>query len=148
MSQQLRIHAADGEFSCYVARPANAVAAPVVIVIQEIFGVNAGIRSIADSYAEKGYIAIAPDLFWRGEPNLDLSEKSEQDLAKGFAHYNAYDVARGVQDIAATVAAARTLERLRQSRDHWLLPRRLDDVSQHSGHRRRCIRCLLGRRHR
>lgn len=110
MSQQLRIHTADGEFSCYVARPANAVAAPVVIVIQEIFGVNAGIRSIAESYAAKGYIVIAPDLFWRGEPNLDLSEKSEQDLAKGFALYNAYDLARGVQDIAATVAAARTLE--------------------------------------
>ena len=110
MSKQLRIHTADGEFSCYVARSGNAVAAPVVIVIQEIFGVNAGIRSIADGYAAKSYLAIAPDLFWRGEPNLDLSDKSEQDLAKGFAQYNAYDFARGVHDIAATVAAARTLD--------------------------------------
>ena len=114
MSEQLAIHTADGDFNCYVARPASAsattaAAAPVVVIIQEIFGVNAGIRAIADGYAAKGYIAIAPDLFWRAEPGLELSESKPDDVTKAFAIYGAYDVEKGVQDIAAIVAAARTL---------------------------------------
>ena len=108
MSEQLTIHTADGDFQCYVARPTAAVA-PVIVIIQEIFGVNAGIRSIADAYAAKGYIAVAPDIFWRAEPGLDLSESQPDDVTKAFAMYKAYDVTKGVQDIAATVAAARTL---------------------------------------
>lgn len=108
MSEQLSIHTPDGDFHCYVARPA-AASAPVIIVIQEIFGVNAGMRSIADAYAAKGYIAIAPDLFWRTEPGLDLNADNPDDLAKGFAMYGSFDFVKGVQDIAATVAAARTL---------------------------------------
>ena len=108
MSEQLSIHTPDGDFHCYVARPA-AASAPVIVVIQEIFGVNAGIRSIADAYAAKGYIAVAPDLFWRAAPGLDLNEANPDDMAQGFALYGRYDFARGVQDIAATVAAARTL---------------------------------------
>lgn len=108
MSEQLSIHTPDGDFHCYVARPAAAVA-PVIVVIQEIFGVNAGVRSIVDAYAAKGYIAIAPDIFWRLEPDLDLDAKKPEDMAKGFAMYGSYDFAKGVQDIAATVAAARTL---------------------------------------
>lgn len=108
MSEQLTIHTADGDFQCYVARPAAAVA-PVIVIIQEIFGVNVGIRSIADAYAAKGYIAVAPDIFWRAEPGLELSESQPDDVTKAFAMYNAYDVTKGVQDIAATVTAARTL---------------------------------------
>ena len=110
MSEQLAIQTPDGSFNCYVARPAAGTAAgPVIVVIQEIFGVNAGIRSIADDYAAKGYIAIAPDLFWRAEPGLSMSEDKEGDWAKGFALYGAYDFDRGVHDIAACVAAARSL---------------------------------------
>ncbi|MES2073935.1 MAG: dienelactone hydrolase family protein [Pseudomonadota bacterium] len=112
MKESLTIQVADGSFNCYVARPsaASAATAPVVVVVQEIFGVNAGIRSIADNYAAKGYIAVAPDLFWRTEPGLDMSESKEGDWAKGFALYNAFDFDKGVQDIAATVAAARSLQ--------------------------------------
>ncbi|MDF2692282.1 MAG: carboxymethylenebutenolidase [Labilithrix sp.] len=108
MNERLTIRTADGSFNCYVARP-KATTAPVVVVIQEIFGVNAGIRSIADAYAAKGYIAVCPDLFWRAEPGLDMSESSEGDSTKGFALYSAYDFDKGVQDIAATVAAARSM---------------------------------------
>jgi carboxymethylenebutenolidase len=111
MSRQLTIHVPDGSFACYVARPPSGAApAPVIVVIQEIFGVNAGIRGIADSYAAKGYIAVCPDLFWRAAPGLDLSESSAGDWARGFALYSAYDLQRGVADIAATVAAARGLD--------------------------------------
>jgi carboxymethylenebutenolidase len=109
-NETLAIDVAEGSFNCYVARPANAAAnAPVIVVMQEIFGVNAGIRGIADDYAAKGYIAVAPDLFWRAEPGLNMSEDQPGDWAKGFALYSAYDFDAGVGDIAATIAAARTL---------------------------------------
>ncbi len=110
MSEQLSIHTPDGAFNCYVARPAAAAAAPVIVIIQEIFGINAGMRSIADAYAAKGYIAVAPDLFWRAEPGIELDADKPDDLTRAFALYGSYDVAKGVQDIGATVAAARTLE--------------------------------------
>ena len=106
----LTIRVADGSFNCYVARPSTPGPHPVVVVLQEIFGVNAGIRSIANAYAGKGFIAVCPDLFWRAEPGLDMSEAKEGDWARGFAFYQAYDRDKGVQDIAATVAAARTME--------------------------------------
>jgi carboxymethylenebutenolidase len=82
MSANLNINTPDGSFSCYVAHPSGAGPHPVIVVLQEIFGVNAGIRSIADDYAAKGYIAVAPDLFWRAEPQLSMSEASEGDWAK------------------------------------------------------------------
>ncbi|NVM75666.1 carboxymethylenebutenolidase [Duganella sp. SG902] len=109
MTETLAIKVADGSFNCYVARPRNVASAPVIVVLQEIFGVNAGIRGIADDYATKGYIAVAPDLFWRADPGLDMSEAEPGDWARGFALYSAYDFDGGVGDIAATVAAARTL---------------------------------------
>ncbi|CAN7410744.1 dienelactone hydrolase family protein [Pseudoduganella sp. LjRoot289] len=110
MKQTLNIQAEDGTFQCYVARPATEGPAPVIVVLQEIFGVNAGIRSIAEGYAAQGYIAVAPDLFWRAEAGLDMSEAKEGDWAKGFALYNAYDFDQGVRDIAATIAAARGMQ--------------------------------------
>ncbi|WP_437723030.1 dienelactone hydrolase family protein [Sorangium sp. So ce861] len=108
MNDRLTVQTDDGSFDCYVARPRAAIA-PVIVVIQEIFGVNAGIRSIADAYAEKGYIAVCPDLFWRTQPGVDMSESNEGDVAKGFALYGAYDFDKGPRDIAATVAAARAM---------------------------------------
>ncbi|WP_020651534.1 dienelactone hydrolase family protein [Massilia niastensis] len=110
MSEKLTVQTPDGSFDCYVARPAAPGPHPVLIVIQEIFGVNAGIRSIADDYARKGYIAVCPDLFWRTEPGLSMSEAKEGDWAKGIALYQAYDVDRGVQDIAAAISAVRTMD--------------------------------------
>lgn len=109
MSEQLSIHTPDGDFNCYVARPATASAAPVIVIIQEIFGINAGVRSIADAYAAKGYIAVAPDLFWRAAPGIELDAAKPDDMTRAFALYGSFDVEKGVQDIAATVAAARTL---------------------------------------
>lgn len=106
----LSIQTADGTFNCYVTRPATPGPHPVLVVLQEIFGVNAGIRSIASDYAAKGFIAVCPDLFWRAAPGLDLSEAKDGDWATGLALYNAYDRDKGVQDIAATVRAARTMQ--------------------------------------
>ena len=104
--QTTTISTADGDFSAYVARPA-AANAPAVVVIQEIFGVNAVMRGIADELAAAGYLAICPDLFWRIEPGIDITDQSEAEWKKAFALYQAFDVEQGVEDIAATIAAIR-----------------------------------------
>lgn len=109
MSDSLTVTTADGQFQCYVARPA-AASAPVIVVIQEIFGVNEGIRSIADAYAAQGYLAVCPDLFWRAEPGLSMSEAKKEDWAKGFAIYSALNFDTSVDDVIATVAAARSMD--------------------------------------
>jgi carboxymethylenebutenolidase len=100
---------ADGSFSAYVARP-NAAKAPAIVVIQEIFGVNKVMRDIADDLAAQGYLAICPDLFWRIQPGIDITDQSEAEWAKAFELYTAFDVDRGVEDIAATVATIRADE--------------------------------------
>ncbi|MCC2954231.1 dienelactone hydrolase family protein [Massilia sp. IC2-477] len=110
MTAQIQVQTTDGSFVCHVARPATPGPHPVVIVLQEIFGVNAGIRSIADDYAAKGYIAVCPDLFWRLEPGVFLSEAVEGDWEKAFALYQAYDRDKGVEDIALVIQQARTLQ--------------------------------------
>jgi carboxymethylenebutenolidase len=109
MSEYQSIKVDEGTFRAYVARPAVALA-PAVVVIQEIFGVNVDIRETCDELAGRGFIAIAPDLFWRKEPGLDLSSWSESDWKQGLALYAEYDRDAGVRDIAATAAVAKRLE--------------------------------------
>jgi carboxymethylenebutenolidase len=96
----------DGEFRAYVARPA-APKAPAVVVIQEIFGVNQVMRDITDGLAGQGYLAICPDLFWRIEPGIDITDQSKAEWDRAFELFNAFKVDSGVQDIAATVDAVR-----------------------------------------
>ena len=104
--QTTTISTADGDFSAYVARP-SAANAPAVVVIQEIFGVNAVMRGITDELAAAGYLAICPDLFWRIEPGIDITDQSEAEWKRAFELYQAFDVEQGVEDIAATIAAVR-----------------------------------------
>src|SRR5512142_2211020 len=106
MGERTSITTRDGSFSAYVARP-KAASAPAVVVIQEIFGVNQVMRDITDGLAGQGYLAICPDLFWRIEPGVDITDKSEAEWKKAFELFNAFDVDNGVKDIAATVAAIR-----------------------------------------
>ncbi|UVW29635.1 dienelactone hydrolase family protein [Massilia sp. H6] len=109
MTEPVQISTPDGSFACHVARPSTPGPHPVVVVLQEIFGVNAGIRSIAADWAAKGYIALCPDLFWRLEPGINLSEERAGDWDKAFALYQAYDVDLGVKDIALVIHQARGL---------------------------------------
>ena len=106
MGERTTITVADGSFSAYVARP-QAAKAPAVVVIQEIFGVNQVMREITDGLAGQGYLAICPDLFWRIEPGIDITDKSEAEWKKAFELFNAFDVDAGVKDIAATLEAIR-----------------------------------------
>ncbi|WP_304169067.1 dienelactone hydrolase family protein [Phenylobacterium aquaticum] len=106
MGETISISTQDGSFSAYLARPAQAMA-PAVVVIQEIFGVNAVMREITDGLAAQGYLAICPDLFWRIEPGVDITDKSEAEWKKAFALMNAFDADKGVEDIAAVIKYVR-----------------------------------------
>ena len=113
MSETLTITTPDGDFSAYVARPqasSETGNAPAIVVIQEIFGVNKVMRDIADGLASQGYVAIVPDLFWRIEPGIDITDQSEAEWKRAFELFNAFDVDAGVGDIGATIAAARALD--------------------------------------
>ena len=66
----------DGSFSAYLASPESG-RGPGIVLIQEIFGVNAVMRELADDYAAQGFFALVPDLFWRIEPGVQLTDKTE-----------------------------------------------------------------------
>jgi carboxymethylenebutenolidase len=87
----------------YISRPAK-LPAPAVVVLQELFGVNADIRATCDELAGQGFIAIAPDLFWRQEPGVDLDVRSEADWQHGLRLYTAYDRDAGAKDIMERTA--------------------------------------------
>lgn len=110
MGHQIEIAALDGAgtFNAYVAEPAGPVKAAIVVV-QEIFGVNRGIRKMCDDWAAEGYLAIAPDLFWRIEPGVELDADIEPELAKAFDLYGKFDADKGIADIEAVIKKARVL---------------------------------------
>lgn len=97
-----------GAFSAYVAEPAHKPAG-VVVLIQEIFGVNQAMRDTAAAVADMDFIAVCPDLFWRIEPNIDLSDKTEAEWKRAFELFNKFDQATGIEDLKATVAFARNM---------------------------------------
>src|ERR1700678_2532172 len=108
MSTQITVRGQGGEFAAYIARPKNSPAS-AVIVLQELFGVNADIRKHCDELAEQGCLAVAPDLYWRQEPGVDLSVTSQVDWDHGLRLYQAYDRDAGVKDIKDTIDAVRNL---------------------------------------
>jgi carboxymethylenebutenolidase len=104
--ESMTITTPDGAFSAYVARPA-AAKAPAIVVLQEIFGVNAVMRGVCDNLAAQGFVAVCPDLFWRIEPGIDITDQSEAEWKRAFELFNAFDVEAGMADIAATIDAVR-----------------------------------------
>ena len=108
MKDRIAIRGRDGAFGAYIAQP-KVLPAPAVVVLQELFGVNADIRKTCDELAEQGFVAVAPDLFWRQEPGVDLSVTSEPDWQHGLRLYQAYDRDAGVRDIKDTLDAVAKL---------------------------------------
>jgi carboxymethylenebutenolidase len=106
----ITIQAADGSgnFTAYVVDPKKTPAG-VVVLIQEIFGVNQAMRDIAAWVADIGFIAVCPDLFWRIEPGIDITDKTDAEWKRAFELFQAFDQAKGIEDLKATVAAARKL---------------------------------------
>ena len=106
MSERLNITTEGGTLSAYVARPA-ATKAPAVVVIQEIFGVNQVMREVCDRLAGQGFLAVCPDLFWRLEPGVDITDQSKAEWDKAFDLMTRFDVDQGVEDIRATIDQVR-----------------------------------------
>jgi carboxymethylenebutenolidase len=97
----------DARFDAYVARPEGDEAKAAIIVIQEIFGVNAGIRTKCDNWAKAGYIAYAPDLFWREQPHIELDADVPEDFQSALGHMQKLNQDQAIRDIEATIKAAR-----------------------------------------
>lgn len=98
------IDAADGGvFSAYLAEPAGTSKAPGMLVIQEIFGINSTVRAICDDYAAHGYIAVAPDLFWRQEPGIQLDSNTKEGWDGAMKLYQGFSETKGTEDLIATL---------------------------------------------
>jgi carboxymethylenebutenolidase len=95
-------------FKGYLARP-DAGSGPGIVVIQEIFGVNAVMRGIADGLAAQGYVALVPDLFWRLEPGVDITDQSDAEWKKALDLMQRFDIDKGVTDIQAAINTLRTV---------------------------------------
>ncbi|UUZ65032.1 dienelactone hydrolase family protein [Polaromonas sp. P1-6] len=107
MGSYLTIAASDGsgEFRAYLALPKSGKG-PGIVLAQEIFGINDYVREVADYYAEEGYVVLAPDLFWRQQPNVDLGYTPD-DWRKAFGFFQGFNQDQGIADIDATLAALR-----------------------------------------
>lgn len=97
-----------GSFAALVVEPKGKPAGAVVL-IQEIFGVNDAMRAIAAEVADLGFIAVCPDLFWRIQPGIDITDKTDAEWKQAMEFLGKFDQAKGVEDLKATVAAARTM---------------------------------------
>ncbi len=98
----------EGNFTAYRADPAGTPKA-AIIVIQEVFGVNPGIRQKCDKLAAQGYLAIAPDLFWRLAPGVEFNPDIPEELQAGLDLFGKFDQDAGIRDIEATIHVARGL---------------------------------------
>jgi len=96
----------DGSFAGYLASPA-AGRGPGIVVIQEIFGINTVMRGVADDLAANGYFALAPDLFWRLEPGVQLTDKTDGEWQHAFGLMKRFDAGLGVKDIQTTLTHLR-----------------------------------------
>jgi carboxymethylenebutenolidase len=106
--ENIKLKSGDGtEFSGFLARPPHG-SGPGLLLIQEIFGVNEHIRDVADLYAQEGFVVLAPDVFWRMEPGIQLGY-NEGDVAKGFAYYQKMDWAQTEADLGHVAGIVRQL---------------------------------------
>jgi carboxymethylenebutenolidase len=103
----ITIRAPDGgSFTGYLAVPKSGKG-PGVVVAQEIFGVNAVMRAVCDALAAQGYAALCPDIFWRIEPGIQITDKTEAEWKRAFELFNLFDVDEGIGDLKAGLAQLR-----------------------------------------
>jgi carboxymethylenebutenolidase len=106
MASSVEVTVPDGAIYAYLAEPIS-VPVPAVVVVQEAFGVNADLRMTCEEFASKGFIAMSPDLYWRQQPRVELSDKT--DWPQAVAFYEALDLDKAVADVQATVEQARAM---------------------------------------
>ena len=107
MGEWVEVQGPDGAFKAYVARPSGTPKGAVV-AIQEIFGVNAVMRGKADWLAREGFLAVAPDLFGRIKPGIDLTDQTEAEWKQAIDYMNQLDKNASVKDVQATLTWARS----------------------------------------
>jgi len=101
------VSAADGgNFAAFLAKPEGATG-PGIVLIQEIFGVNQVMRDIAVDLSRLGYIVLCPDLFWRQEPRVDITDQTDAEWKKAFELFQGFDQDKGVEDLRATLDVLR-----------------------------------------
>jgi carboxymethylenebutenolidase len=107
-SRWIDIEGTQGEkFSGYLSLPPSG-SGPGIVLVQEIWGVNEHIRAVADQYALDGYVVLAPDVFWRLEPRVDL-DYDEAGTAKAFELYQKVDTAQAAADVASALSTLRKM---------------------------------------
>lgn len=106
-SRWVQVAAEAGAFKAWVEEPAGTPKGAVV-VIQEIFGVNEGIRGKCAWLAKEGFLTIAPDLFWRLEPGVELTDKTDEEWKRAFDLMNRFNGETGVADIQRTIDHVRS----------------------------------------
>ena len=109
MGERVEIPAlgAEGMIPAWIERPQGEAKA-AVLVIPEIFGVNEGIRRKCAHWAGKGYAALAPDIFWRFAPEVELDPDVPEQLQEAFGYFQQYSADEGVKDIEAAIRWLRT----------------------------------------
>jgi carboxymethylenebutenolidase len=109
MAYYIDIPATDGtgSFKGWLALPASGKG-PGLVVGQEIFGVNENMRNVAEMYAEEGYVALVPDLFWRLQPGVDLGY-TDAEFQQALGYLGRFDIDLAVNDIAAAMAVLRAM---------------------------------------
>jgi len=112
MGEWIEVAGPDGAFRAWLARPAGPVKGGVVVA-QEIFGVNAVMRGKADWLAREGFLALAPELFWRIAPGVELTDQSEAEWGQALDLMRKFNVDAGVRDVQVSINALRTLGALR-----------------------------------
>jgi carboxymethylenebutenolidase len=109
-STDVYVQSADGgRFAAYLAMPPAVTRTPGVVVLQEIFGVNANIRAIVDAFAAAGFIAIAPDVFWRQQAGVNLDPGRAEDRERAMGLMKGLDERLAIEDAAAAMAYVRGL---------------------------------------
>jgi len=106
-TEQIRAHDG-GEFAGHLALPASG-SGPGLVVIQEIFGVNDYIKAACERLAKLGYVAMAPDLYWRLSPGIAIDEKEPGGLQQAFATMGRLDFAKATDDATAALEHLRGL---------------------------------------
>ncbi len=91
-----------GTIPLYVVRPDGQPKA-AIIVVQEIFGINPGIRKKCQDWADLGYLAVAPDVFWRQKPGIDLDSDVPEQFQEALGFMMAHDFTEGIKDIEAVI---------------------------------------------
>lgn len=90
------------KFAAYLAKPTSGKASGV-LVCQEIFGINKVMRDVCDGLAKSGYLAICPDLFWRQQPGIQLTDKTEAEWQRAFELYKGFSEQKGIDDLKTTL---------------------------------------------